>query len=207
VAVEADGDILVADSGGGLSLQNGGVFRVDPASGARTAVSANGAPAGGPAFGYPSGVAIEADGHILVADSDAFGGTGGVIRVDPASGARTAVSANSGPCTFNCGLDFVRPDGLAVVPPSLGAPPPVTIGDVIASVQALDLPAGIEHALVAKLTGAQRDQAANNHGGACGKLGAFINQVKAQDAKKILPDAQALTDQATAASQSLGCAG
>jgi hypothetical protein len=90
-----------------------------------------------------------------------------------------------------------------------GTPPPAaTIGDVIASVQALDLPAGITRALLAKLTRAQRDLAANNQGGACGKLGAFLNQVKAQDAKKIAAaDAQALTDQATAVSQSLGCTG
>jgi hypothetical protein len=55
---------------------------------------------------------------------------------------------------------------------------------------------------------AQRDLDANNRGGACGKLGAFINQVKAQGAKKIAAaDAQALTDQAAAVRQSLGCGG
>jgi hypothetical protein len=79
---------------------------------------------------------------------------------------------------------------------------------MIASVRALDLPAGIKRALLAKLTRAQRDLAANNRGGACGKLGAFINQVKAQSAKQIpAAAAQALTDQATAMRQSLGCRG
>jgi len=121
VALEADGDILVADvdAFGGT----GGVIRVDPASGTRTTLSANGAPAGGPDFAAPLGVAVEADGDILVADSDALGGTGGVIRVDPASGARTAVSANGAPPG---GPDFADPLGVAVepAPPSPQQPPP-----------------------------------------------------------------------------------
>ena len=116
VALEADGDILVADPGDPLG-GTARVIRVDAASGARTAVSANGAPAGGPDFVQPVGVALEADGDILVADASAFGGTGGVIRVDPASGARTAVSANGAPAG---GPDFADPLGVAVVP----APPP-----------------------------------------------------------------------------------
>jgi sugar lactone lactonase YvrE len=108
VAVEADGDILVADQGAGGPA---GVIRVDPATGARTLVSANGAPRGGPNFADPSGVAVEADGDILVADENAFGGTGGVIRVDPSSGARTTVSANGAPAG---GPAFSAPFGLAL---------------------------------------------------------------------------------------------
>ena len=92
VAAAAPGDILVADDSG----FGGGVIGVDPASGARTTVSANDAPTGTPGFEAPHGVALEADGDILVADPTAFGGTGGVIRVDPATGARTMVSANDG---------------------------------------------------------------------------------------------------------------
>jgi hypothetical protein len=103
-----------------------------------------------------------------------------------------------------------NPFGIAVRP-TLATPPPApaqTIGDVIASVQALDLPGGSEGALLAKLTGAQRDLDAENRAGACGKLGAFINQVKAHSGKAIpAADAQAVTDQATAVSQSLGCRG
>ena len=44
---------------------------------------------------------------ILVADEDAFGGSGGVIRVDPTTGAQTVVSS---------GGNFVDPVGIAVVP-------------------------------------------------------------------------------------------
>jgi sugar lactone lactonase YvrE len=109
VAVEADGDILVADDGGFGGA--GGVIRVDPATGARTALSANGAPPGGPDFADPSGLAVEANGDILVADENAFGGTGGVIRVDPATGARTTVSANGAPPG---GPVFSGPFGIAL---------------------------------------------------------------------------------------------
>jgi hypothetical protein len=113
VALEADGDILVADVNafGGA----GRVIRVDPLTGARTTVSENSAPPGGPAFLDPVGVALEADGDILVADAGAFGGEGGVIRVDPLTGARTTVSENSAPPR---GPAFDDPFGVAVVPPA-----------------------------------------------------------------------------------------
>ncbi len=109
IALEADGDILVADQqafGG-----SGGVIRVDPTTGARTTVSENTAPAGGPSFVAPTGIAVEADGDILVADLQAFGGSGGVIRVDPTTGARTTVSANTAPAG---GPSFDNPNSLAV---------------------------------------------------------------------------------------------
>ena len=61
VAVEASGQILVADNSAGPGAL-GALFRVDPASGAR-ATLASGAP-----FGFPTGVAVEASGQILVAD-------------------------------------------------------------------------------------------------------------------------------------------
>jgi hypothetical protein len=103
------------------------VIRVNPVSGARTAVSANGAPAGGPNLADPFGLALEIDGDILVTDGNAFGGTGGVIRIDPAGGARTAVSANGAPAG---GPDLADPLGVAVEgaplppPPPPGGPPP-----------------------------------------------------------------------------------
>jgi glutamate synthase domain-containing protein 3 len=119
IALEADGDILVADSNafGGT----GGVIRVDPQTGARTAVSANGAPAGGPAFQQPSGIALGADGSILVADYFAFGGSGGVIRVDPQTGARTTLSANGAPAG---GPAFQTPAGMV-----LGADGDILVAD------------------------------------------------------------------------------
>ncbi|HEY1274646.1 MAG TPA: hypothetical protein VGF25_07040, partial [Thermoleophilaceae bacterium] len=106
-AAAAPGDILVVDPGPPGGPQ---VVRVDPATGARTLVSANGAPAGGPDMRRPLGIAVAPGGDILVADSQAFAG-GGVIRIDPATGARTAVSANGAPAG---GPDFASPPGLAL---------------------------------------------------------------------------------------------
>ena len=90
----ANGDILVADAG---ASRRRGVISVNPVTGARTTLSANGAPAGGPNFSDPIQLALAANGDVLVTDSSAFGGTGGVIRVDPVTGARTTVSENTSP--------------------------------------------------------------------------------------------------------------
>jgi sugar lactone lactonase YvrE len=111
LALELDGNIVVVDQAafGGP----GGVIRVDPVTGARTAVSENAAPAGGPSFADPIGVTLAPDGAILVADRAAFAGTGGVIRVDPVTGARTAVSENAAPPG---GQNFVSPHGIALAP-------------------------------------------------------------------------------------------
>ena len=109
VAHATPGDVYVADPDafGG----NGGVIRVDPTTGARTTVSENTAPAGAPRFADPRGIVVAANGDILVADPGAFGGSGGVIRVDPTTGARTTVSENTAPAG---GPSFVEPRGIAV---------------------------------------------------------------------------------------------
>jgi sugar lactone lactonase YvrE len=108
IALEADGDILVADRD--AFDRTGGVIRIDPVTGVRTTVSANGSPPGEPGFVEPIAIALEADGDILVADRDTVPG-GAVIRVDPVTGARTTVSANASPPGEP---GFVAPDGLAV---------------------------------------------------------------------------------------------
>ena len=105
VAVEANGTILVADITYTRTAK-GALFRVDPMSGARAVLSDFGAGAN-PGVN-PSGVAVEANGTILVVDGSA--GTdskGALFRVDPISGARTVLS------DFGVGAD---PWGVAVVP-------------------------------------------------------------------------------------------
>lgn len=109
IALAANGDLLVADQnafGGG-----GGVIRVDPVSGARTTVTENATPPGAPAFDAPWGIIEVANGDILIADAGAFGGGGGVIRVNPATGARTTLSANGIPAG---GPNFSDPIQLAL---------------------------------------------------------------------------------------------
>jgi hypothetical protein len=105
----ANGDVLVADAG--AFAGGGGVIRVNPATGARTTLSANGTPPGGPNFADPIQLTLAANGDVLVTDSGAFGGGGGLIRVDPATGARTTVSENTAPLG---GPSFAGPIGLAL---------------------------------------------------------------------------------------------
>jgi sugar lactone lactonase YvrE len=114
VAVEPDGDILVVDLEAFDDPDSepqfrfpGGVIRVDPVTGAQTTVSSGGL------FSDPIGIAVEADGNILVADRFAGLGTppfffGGLIRVDPATGAQTTLSS------LGTGDDLTNPTAVAV---------------------------------------------------------------------------------------------
>ena len=54
-------------------------------------------------------IAVEAKGNILVADSEAFGGTGGIIRIDPKTGEQSKVAA---------GGKVLGPRSVAVVRPA-----------------------------------------------------------------------------------------
>jgi Ca2+-binding RTX toxin-like protein len=115
LTVAPDGQILVADfdAFGGT----GGVISVDPATGKETKVSANDMSVNNTSkfFVNPNGIAVAADGQILISDRKAFGGTGGVISVDPATGKETKVSANEMPVNDTSKF-FGQPTGLAIVP-------------------------------------------------------------------------------------------
>jgi hypothetical protein len=126
-----------------------------------------------------------------------FGGGGGLI------GAGGGGGSGHGPAgtVFETGVR--SGNGLVTVTYTV-----VTIADVIDSVEALDLPRGLENSLLKKLTNAQRNADADKLNGACGKLGAFIHQVKAQSGKKIAAgDADDLITEAGALRESLGCRG
>jgi cysteine-rich repeat protein len=92
LATEADGRILVIDPTAGP--QNVGLLtRVDPLTGARTLLSNMGDPAKGPTARNPLGIALEADGGILVIDNlGRTDDTGTLFRVNPADGTRAVVS-------------------------------------------------------------------------------------------------------------------
>jgi sugar lactone lactonase YvrE len=111
VAYEADGDVVVANSDArGPNYPS--IVRVDPATGSRTAVSRNQSPAGGPDMMAPTGIAVAADGSLLVADY--FTGPqnrGAIIRVDPGSGARSILSRNGRPGNS---AQFNHPNDLAI---------------------------------------------------------------------------------------------
>ena len=87
IAVEADGNLLVADMGA-PDLADGGVIRVDPVTGNQTPLSMGGQ------FFDPAGIAVAPGGDIYVVDHLAVDGNGGVFRVDPRTGAQTLVSKN-----------------------------------------------------------------------------------------------------------------
>ncbi len=103
IAVEASGDLLVVDA---FASARGGVIRVDPGTGTQTMLSIGEIQASTTPL-RAVGIALETDGHILVAEQGLAGGADGgrVVRVDRASGARTVVSS---------GGDFVSPIGIAV---------------------------------------------------------------------------------------------
>ena len=136
IAVEADGQLVVTDLGP-FDLREGliGVLRVDPVSGNRSVVSSvrrlvepvtdnislvpeRGS---GPVFVDPLGIAVEADGQLVVTNF----GRSAVLRVDPLSGDRTVVSGPGAGTGLALGRPFdiaVEADGqLVVTDPFLGA--------------------------------------------------------------------------------------
>jgi sugar lactone lactonase YvrE len=92
IAAAAERDLVVLDS------STASVIRVQ-ASGSQSIVSA------GQNLVSPSGIAEAVDGSLLVSDREAFGGPGGLVRVQPSSGAQSVVSS---------GVNFHDPTGLAV---------------------------------------------------------------------------------------------
>jgi len=115
IAVETDGHLVVVDAG--LDV----VLRVHPTTGNRTVVSGRGR-GSGPPLARPLGLAVDVrHGSLVVVGkvTDVFGGKPGVVlRVDPSSGKRTAVSGLNpddpqGP-PIGSGPLFDRPQDIAV---------------------------------------------------------------------------------------------
>src|SRR5206468_492485 len=98
----ADGHLVVADGFFGLKA----VIRVDPHTGDRTVISSDATTGQGPSFGDLHAIAVEADGHLVVAGSGFTGNGNWVVRVDPHTGNRTVISGQ--------GPDFGFPTGVAV---------------------------------------------------------------------------------------------
>jgi sugar lactone lactonase YvrE len=113
IALDAKGNILVADidAYGGT----GGVIKVNPKTGKESKLSANNQAvnASHQLFADPIGVAVDPKGKVLVADDSAFGGTGGIIKVNPKTGKESKLSANNQAVNASHQL-FETPEGLTV---------------------------------------------------------------------------------------------
>jgi hypothetical protein len=98
------------------------------------------------------------------------------------------------------------PEGVAAETLIAAPPPPPTIADLIAEVTGAGLPHGTERSLLAKLENAQRKVDAGQIAVACNGLGAYLNEVRAQNGKKLeAAYAQDLIDTARAVQDALGC--
>lgn len=86
------------------------------------------------------------------------------------------------------------------------APPPPRIADLIAEVTGAGLPQGTERSLLAKLDNAQRKVDAGQIAVACNGLDAYLNEVRAQNGKKLeTAYAEDLIVTAMAVQDALGC--
>jgi hypothetical protein len=114
VALGAADTILVLDISGGTSRQ-GALFSVEPTTGQRTVLSDFGDPAQGVPGSEPFGVALGADGTILVVDTEAgTNARGALFSVEPTTGQRTVLSDFGDPAQGALG---VEPFGVALSGP------------------------------------------------------------------------------------------
>ena len=127
-------------------------------------------------------------------------GTGGYITSFPTTTADPSVGDA-------LSLPFPQTNKDLNLSANLVTTPTPTIAALIDSVEALDLPRGIENSLLKKLTNAQRNLDSGDSAGACDKLASFTSQVKAQKGKKITPGSAAddLVAEAEAVQESVGC--
>jgi hypothetical protein len=122
-AFAPNGDLYVIDIQAFADF-HGGIIRVNKQTGARAPVSSNAislAAGGAGGFVTPTGIKVAANGDIYVTDIDgagSSGATGGIIKVDPATGKQTVISNNTissaqagGEAVFLNPYDFVLAPG------------------------------------------------------------------------------------------------
>ncbi len=116
-ASAATGDVYVADFGPtGGAASDGKIVQIDPRTGAQRVVSSGGL------LSDPSGVAVDKDGSLVVADnnggqSQCIDGCGRLIRINPSTGAQSVISDGGEQNEFDDTPPyFVNPTGVAIAP-------------------------------------------------------------------------------------------
>jgi hypothetical protein len=153
--------------GGGTSGESGNAG-CETGEGGGGGTQTGGGSAGGD--GTPGGLGLGGSGG-------SFGGGGGGGYYGGGGGQEGGGGGGSGygpaGTTFETGVR--SGDGLVTVTYT----EPVTIADLIDSVNALNVAKGTKNSLLKKLNGAQKNLNSGDTGGACDKLASFISQVKA----------------------------
>ena len=85
IAIDGQGNVIVADD------VNQDILSINPLTGDRTIISGNGV-GGGTSFVDPTGVTVGSNGSIYVADGGSGTGSGFIVQVNEATGARTLLS-------------------------------------------------------------------------------------------------------------------
>jgi hypothetical protein len=117
IAVERNGDLIVADMGT-QNVKDGSIIRVNPYTGHQTLVSGGASNLGGNQFYDPAGITVAPDGTLYVVDSFPQTDQGGVIKVDPHTGQQGLISWNYMPAhlfDLSFGIAIDRDGGLVVV--------------------------------------------------------------------------------------------
>jgi DNA-binding beta-propeller fold protein YncE len=151
IAVAPDGQIYVVDNR--APDNDGAVIRVDPRTGAQTLVTARSSAPGRRELDLPFGIAIEADGKLVVSNRESPASLpllcsvlGKVVRVDPVTGDQVMVSS-AGLIAWPLGL-AVRPDGGIVVANECGAGGGLVLLDRLGLGQLMLTPNGPQDVLV-----------------------------------------------------------
>jgi hypothetical protein len=154
------------------------------------------------------------DVRLIWAANDDFGGEHNVyartftVPLTPdGDGDGVADGSDNCPLVANPGQADRDGDGIGdACDPLDGRPPQQQLADLEAAVRALGLHHGTENSLLVKIQGAARDLSNGQTTSACGKLGAFVDEVQAQSGKKIPAAAAAdLIAAAQAVRTELGC--
>ena len=132
LAVEASGSVIFTTH----NFFNSVLYRVDPGSGTATAINMD--------VGFADGVAVEASGNILVADSGAYPDViPHVYRVDPISGARTTVTTGAPAGFYDIAVEsdgdiyVLQPTAIVRVDPVTGSQVTVSTGGLFQGLSGL----------------------------------------------------------------------